>query len=132
MHAYTTVMVERLLRNFVDIRCTLEARGQQLPDTYLVGPRREGTRHARGPTDGKARARQIEELHVATLDIIDGLALLTEDDRQLLIDYHILQNKTLDDLVKEFNTQSRGSMQRRVYRCVQRLTRKINSEHKIS
>jgi hypothetical protein len=128
MHVYTTAMVERILRNFVDIRCMLEARGQQLPDTYLIGPRREGTRHTRGPTDGKAKSRQIEELHVSTIDIVDGLARLSEDDRRLIVDYHIKQTKTLDDLVKEFKTQSRGSMQQRVYRSVARLTRTMNND----
>ncbi len=127
MRAYTPTMVERICRNFLDIRCTLDARGQQLPDLYTIGPKKEGTRHARQITDGKAKARQIEELHVATLDIIDGLQRLSEEDADLIIRYHILQNITLDELAKERGTVSRGSMQRRIFRSIQRLTKVIES-----
>jgi len=130
MQAYTPAQVERILRNFLDIRATLEARGQQLPDLYITGPKREGTRHARMTTDGKAKARLMEELHVATIDILDGLHRVSHDDAYLLINYYILGNSTLDDFVRERKMHSRGSMQRRIARAVQRLTRVLEDEHK--
>lgn len=126
MQAYTPTMVERILRNYLDIRSTLFARGQQLPDLY-VGPRKEGTRHARTITDGKAKARLIEELHVSTIDIANGLQRLHEDDVDIIIKYHVYKTHTLDDLIRERGTVSRGSMQRRVFRAVQRLTRVMES-----
>lgn len=141
MPTYTAPMVEKLLRNYLDIRYTLEGRGQILPDTYAVRTAARNTddvplgqtargqpwpfmekARAKAPMDGKRRARLIEELHVACIDIEDALRKLTDDDLELLYDYHIFQNKTLDELVAARGVTSRGSMQKRIYRAVQRLT----------
>jgi hypothetical protein len=136
---YTTRTVERLLRNYLAIRFTLEGRGQQLSDTYVVkAPVQKRTpkplgmqntwpfldpKHAHEPTDGKAKSRLIEELHVSVLDLERGFQHLADDDLELIYKYHVFQTHTLDDLVAERQVTSRGSMSQRIYRAVQRLTR---------
>ena len=142
---YTVALVERLLRNYLDIRYTLEGRGQQLPDTYATFPKRvtrteqplgmtaHGTPwpfmeplHAKAPTDGKRKARLLEELHCSIIDIETALPHMSDDDLELIYQYHVLQTHTLDELAKERRLTSRGSMHQRVYRAVERLTRVLN------
>lgn len=146
MSAYTTGLVERLLRNFLDIRYALEGNAQQLHDTTLVrNPQNASTRerplgmahndprgwpfrearHAREPMNGKAKARAKEELHCAVIDIEAAFPLLSQDDQELLLKYHILQTHTLDELVVERGLTSRGAMQRRILRAVDRLRREM-------
>ena len=122
---YTTSRLEKLLSNYLDIRATLNGRTQQLHDVNAVET--EDARpftsrsHAKAPQNGKGRARMMEELHVACIDIEEGLPHLTQEDQNLIIDYHILHKKTLDELCVERGTHSRGSMQRRIRRAVARL-----------
>ncbi len=144
---YTVGIVERLLRNYLDIRSYLEGKGQLLPDTYTVKPAPRTNKErmplgqtalsqpwpfmeaprARAPMDGKARARTIQDLHVSCLDIEEALKKLHDDDVELLLKYHILQTHTLDQLVVERQVTSRGSMQRRVRRAVERLVRELEA-----
>jgi len=63
----------------------------------------------------------MEDLHVSCIDIEEGLPQLTKEDQKLIIDYHILHRKTLDELCAERSHTSRGSMQRRIQRAVTRL-----------
>lgn len=121
--AYTTTLVGRLLRNYHTIIATLNTRSQQLPTHYIE--KRDfnrdpfATAHARTPVDGKARARQIEELHVSILDLEGAFPRLSTDDQELLVKYYI-HGETLDELCKERHVTSRGSMQRRIQRALQR------------
>lgn len=142
---YTANQVAKLLANYLDIRYTLETRGQQLPDTYVIAkpqptkrelplgmsPRDEHfpfmeTRHARTPMDGKAKARLIEDLHVSALDIEHAWPHIADDDADLLAKYYVLHTHTLDDLLVEHGHTSRGSMHQRIQRAVKRLTHKMN------
>ena len=77
--------------------------------------------NAKAPQNGKGRARMMEDLHVSCIDIEQGLPQLTQEDQRLIIDYHILHRKTLDELCVERKYTSRGSMQRRIQRAVARL-----------
>lgn len=140
---YTATMVERLLRNYLDLRATIGGRGQQLTDVYVATKARASPRerplghqvgqtwpfmeprHARPPLDGKARARQFEELHCAIIDLEAALARTHDDDLELLYKYFILQTHTLDALVAERQVTSRGSMRQRVWRAVERLAREM-------
>ena len=142
---YTVGLVEKMLRSYLDIKYTLEGKGQQLPDTYATFPKnsnkieqplgmtRTGSpwpfmepRHAKVPTDGKQKARFLEELHCATIDIEEAFKEVTDDDLELLYKYHVFQTHTLDELAYERNVKSRGSMRQRVLRAVERLTRVLN------
>lgn len=86
-------------------------------------------RHARKVRDGKAQARAREDLHCAVIDIEtalaatdrDGVPLLSRTDRWLLVEYFIYGNYTLDELCALLGTVSRGSMQRRCQRALERL-----------
>jgi hypothetical protein len=142
MAIYTTSNVERLLRSYLDIKQTLETRGQILPDLYTMKPKPRSSvglpfgqtpsgkawpfmepQRAKAPTDGKRQARQMEELHVCCLDIEEALPKVTDDDLELLYKFYIFQTHTLDDLVAERKVTSRGSMRQRCHRAVERLTR---------
>lgn len=147
MAVYTVNMVEKYLRMYQDIRFTLEGNCQRLPDTYTLRtkPKRNLTRqpfgqtatgepwpfmepkHAKPPMDGKRNAQLMEDLHTAVLDIESAFPRLSEDDQQLIYDYHITQNKNLDEIAVERNVSSRGSMCQRIARAVQRLTREMEN-----
>lgn len=142
MATYTVRSVERFLRSYLDILCTLEGNTQSLHDTYVTKKKKKTHReavpfgqttqgepwpfmepkHARSPTDGKTKARFLEDLHCAVLDIEEAFPLLSEDDQYLIREYHITQNKTLDELMVERSVASRGSLHQRIHRAVRRLT----------
>lgn len=142
MSTYSVSSVERLLRNYLNIRYLLDVNAQQLRDTSVsVGPNAETrremplgmsrtdtvawpfreTRHARPPIDGKARARAREELHCSVIDLENVFPYLSKEDQELLTKYHVYQTHTLDDLTAERGLTSRGAMQRRILRSVGRL-----------
>jgi hypothetical protein len=146
MAVYTVSHVERVLRRYLDIRCALEGSSQQLLDLYVtqgkkskqapqpLGQTKTGQpwpfmepQHAKPPMDGKAKARLMEDLHVSVLDIDEAFPKLSDDDQYLILEYHIKQSKTLDEFMAERKVTSRGSMQRRIARSVQRLTRYMES-----
>jgi hypothetical protein len=156
---YTPPLVERVLRNYIDIRSTFEGKAQRVHDSSAVIKKREPTRevplggknqpwpfmeklHAATPNDGKRRARQMEDLLCSVIDVDNALAELREiaeaspnpalraqaqEDYFLLINYHILHLYTLDELMVLRGVSSRGSMQKRVFRAVQRLTKIMES-----
>jgi hypothetical protein len=154
--AYTVATTERLLRNYTQIRNVIagNAPQQSNENAYLTartsfmreqplgqGPRDERPwpfmekKHARGVRDGKAQARAREELWVSVIDVEealfavdkDGHPLIQPDDNFILIQYYIHQNFTLDEMCKKFGVTSRGSMQRRCLRAVERLVRILES-----
>lgn len=147
---YTVSLVERLLRSYLDINETLRGRAQQGMESVYTTPVIDFTdkryvplgmsksnptwpflekRHARAPRDGKTRARRIEDLHCAVLDIESALNArdhfgnhrITDDDFFLITRYYIMQLYTLEELCVMRNVASRGSMQRRCQRAVSRL-----------
>lgn len=144
MAAYTTALVEKILRNYLDIRATLEGNAQRVHDTYCAVKRpnfdkqRRASRrrafgqtderwpfmepqHAKPPMDGKAKARAMEELHCAAIDLETAFPRLLKDEQELLLKYHVYQTHTLDELTKELGLASRGAMQQRIYRVVRNL-----------
>lgn len=155
METYTPALVERLLRNYIDIRASFEGRSQRIhdsslaikrPTAYAEQPLGSGGRpfpfmerhHASTPMDGKKRARSMEDLHCSVIDIEEGLAKLHEiavcgptenrrlqaqEDYFFIVVYYILHLYTLDELMALRGVTSRGSMQKRVFRAVQRLTK---------
>lgn len=132
MITYTEGSVERLLRNYLDIRATLEGNTQKLHDTYTIPLKQQQQtnpfsipRHAKPPRDGKAKARFLEELLCAVIDLEEAFPRLSPDDQELLLKYHISQGYTLDELMAERGVTSRGSMQLRIRRSVQRLVREL-------
>lgn len=143
MATYTVQSLERYLRSYLDIVCTLEGNCQKVPDTLTVqhhvtyrerpfGQRNEAwplmePKRARTPNDGKARARFLEDLHCAKIDIEQAFPRLTRDDQNIILKYFILQTHVLDELMQEYGTTSRGSMQRRAQRAVERLLRIIET-----
>lgn len=142
--AYTPRLVEKLLKNYLDIRYTLEGKSPDLPDTYAVNVKQTYQRvpfgmqpseapwpfmeklHATSPRDGKKQAREMLELHMSCLDIERALKLLDDDDLKLIYQYFIFQTHTLDELVAERGLTSRGSMQSRTQRVLKKLTRIMN------
>lgn len=154
MHTYTIGLTERLLRNLLDIEATLHGRGQHATanPTTLTPPNRRADRvplgqgrydarpwpfmgkgHAKAPRDGKARARQMEDLHCALIDVTSALVAvdrhgnyrISDDDYWLLCEYYIFQNYTLDELCAQRGTLSKGSMQRRCQRAIGRLVQEL-------
>ncbi len=142
---YTNGIVTRLLRNYFDIRYTLIGKSQQLHDNGLIRKPKESNprekplgyvegggwpfrepRAPRTPRDGKAKARFIEELHCSLLDLEEATKYMSDDDLSLLYQYHVLGMKTLDELAAQRGNTSRGSMQRRIDRAVNRLVRQMN------
>lgn len=147
---YTVSLVERLLRSYLDINETLMGRAQQGMESQYITPEIDFSdkryvplgmtksnptwpfrdkRHARSPRDGKARARRMEDLHCAVLDIETALNArdesgrhrITDDDFFIITQFYILQMYTLEELCLLRNVTSRGSMQRRCQRAVARL-----------
>jgi hypothetical protein len=141
---YTASQVERTLKNYLAVKSFLAGNVQQLHDATLPTRKKQlepkerplgyseqeawpfhEARHARPPRDGKAKARSIEDLHCAILDIEDALSRLPDDDLALVYRYHIFQTHTLDELVAEIGLSSKGSMQRRMYRIVKKMARDL-------
>lgn len=147
---YTVSLVERLLRSYLDISETLRGRAQQGMESVFTAPPIDFSdqryiplgmtksnpnwpfrekRHARSPRDGKGRARRVEDLHCAIIDIEAALNAKTEegehrigdDDFFIITHYYIMQNYTLEELCAMRGVASRGSMQRRCQRAVTRL-----------
>lgn len=141
---YTENNVERLLKSYLDIKSTLAGNTQNVHDAaFVTGPTavRERPfghsingppwpfmeqRHARTPRDGKAKARFLEELLCGVIDIETVFHKLSDDDQELLLKYLVTQGYTLDELIAERGTVSRGSMRQRIQRAVARLTRLMN------
>lgn len=77
-------------------------------------------------TDGKKRARMMEDLHVATLDLEHALNKLSDDDYRLIADYYLFGNGTLEQLATERGLASKGRLHERIQRIVARITRIMN------
>ena len=132
---YTPRFVERLLKSYLDIVSTLEGKGQEIIEAAPAQSRdfleksdsfvREI--HARTKVDGKGKARDLEDLHCAILDLEKHLPTMHRDDQELIIRYHIRQDLTLEELAAERRVASKGSMQKRIYRAVSRLARKMEN-----
>lgn len=103
MKTYSTDLVERLLRNLLDIREMLSGgSGAKVPDNYAIRTPKKRTddqrelplgmspndprgwpfrepQHAKEPFDGKAKAKLTQELHCSVIDL--EMALERKDQR---------------------------------------------------
>jgi hypothetical protein len=82
--------------------------------------------HAMQRVDGKKRARMLEDLHCATMDLEAALQQLSDDEFKLLADYYIYGNGTLDELAQARGLLSKGRLQEKIQRLVRKLVRYMN------
>lgn len=141
--SYSQKIVIRLLTNYVDIRSQMIDRMPQptrqlyrtpkytydekplgasssTPWPFMAKPR------AQQIVDGKKRARMMEDLHVATLDLENALNTLSDADYQLIADYYLFGNGTIDQLATARGLRSKGRLHERIQRVVRRLVRVMN------
>ena len=137
-------MVERLLRNYLDIRLSLDIQGTDYrvsaPTKYTIVLGKDvplgqtksnpswplmGKQHAPRIRDGKRQSRQKEELHCAALDVEAGMKRVSDDDWWLMYHHLVIESHTLDDLVKKFHFAGRNGARMRVSRAVARLAREM-------
>lgn len=146
--AYTVAQVERLLKNYFEIRSVLHGssrpplarnyltvtqpkQGVEVPFGYNKDenwPYSAQLRKAKTHVDGKARARATEELLVSVIDLEMALAVLSNSDFDLVYKYFIAGTHTLDQLCKERGVKDRGGMSQLMSRVLRRLTRVLNYE----
>jgi len=143
--AYSQPTVIRLLRNYMQIRMRLiDGMPVRPAPLYTTSSEHHSKRErplgavagqafpfmerpkAQPSIDGKKKARMIEELHVAAIDLEEALEKLSPDDYDLTLKYFILQTHNLDELCAERHLSSKGGMQERLQRIVKRLVRTMN------
>ena len=142
---YTQGIVIKLLQNYVDIRGTVLDRMPKPSKPlytssakYLFREKPFGASSEqewpfmskqRAPTytDGKRRARMMEDLHVASLDLECALNQLTKEEFDLLADYYILGNGTIEELAHARGLASKGRLQERIQRIVRKVVRILNN-----
>lgn len=147
MATYTQSFVEKILRNYLDIRNTLEGNAQRLHEKHCEVKRpnfdqrlrRERAfgqtdqrwpfmepSHATPPRDGKAKARAMEDLHCAVIDLETAFPRLSLEDQELLLRYFVYQEQSnYDELAEELGLVTRSAAQKRTAKAVQRLTREM-------
>lgn len=144
MITYTPQLVERLLRNYLDIRVALDLRGvdyrANTPFLYTASLGRETPlgrtsanpswpfmeKQAAAPVqDGKRTARQREDLHCSAIDLELGLARVSDEDRWILIHHVILGEFSLQDLTTKFHLKGINGARMRVQRAIARLARQM-------
>lgn len=141
---YNQAIVTRLLINYIDIRISLLDRmpkpNRPLYSTtkklsYRERPLGSSTTtpwpfmtkaRAASPIDGKKRARMMEDLHVATIDLENALKTLTNDEYRLIADYYIYGNGTLEELATARGLASKGRFHERLQRIVKKLVKRMN------
>lgn len=141
--AYNRGVVIRLLQHYLDIRLSLIDR-MPTPTKPLytnakhtfherpLGATKEsgwpfmGKPHAQPHIDGKKKARMIEDMHCATMDLEQALARLKPDEYQLIADYYIYGSGTLDELAEARGLLSKGRLHDRIMRIVAKLVRYMN------
>lgn len=141
---YTQSSVIKLLQNYLDIRGSLLDRMPK-PSKVLYSAKKNHEfrekpfgssaalpwpfmtkHHAPSHTDGKKRARMMEDLHCATLDLEDALNSLSDEELGLIADYYIIGSMTMEDLAESRGLASKGRLQERLQRIVRKLTRRMN------
>lgn len=142
---YSQRSVITLLQNYLDVRSTLVDR-MPTPKVPLYTPKKNHEfrekpfgasaalpwpfmtkHHAPVRTDGKKRARMMEDLHCAVLDLESALATLSVEDFGLVRDYYIVGAMTMEDLAQSRGLASKGRLQERLQRIVSRLVRVMNT-----
>lgn len=143
--SYSQKTVIRLLDNYVQIRSTMIDRMPQpskpiyrvpkytyaenlkplgasaaTPWPFMAKPR------ASQIVDGKKKARMMEDLHCATLDLECALNKLSDDDYALIADYYLFSNGTIEELARARGLSSKGRLQERIQRIVMRLVKSMN------
>lgn len=142
---YTTKVVERLMINYADIRSTLIDRMPKTSKTiyssakYVHREKPLGasastpwpimSRSVASPhTDGKLKANMMEDLHISSIDLENALKKLTKEEYDLVADYYIFGNGTIEELAQARGLSSKGRLQERIQRVVRKLVRIMNDE----
>lgn len=77
--------------------------------------------------DGKRRAMKAQDIHVAMIDLEQGLRCLTDNYLEVIYKYYLFQTFTLDELVPELGLGMKSSVQKRRDSALKALTRHMNS-----
>jgi RNA polymerase sigma factor (sigma-70 family) len=144
MPEYSQGTVIRLLNMYLDIRMALIDRmpnpskplysvkqnhgfrekplgsSAALPWPFMTKP------HATSHTDGKKRARMMEDLHAAAIDLEQALKGLSDDEHQMILDYYVFGGMTIEELAQARGLASKGRLQERLQRIIKKLTRYMN------
>lgn len=141
--SYSQKIVIRLLDNYLKIRASMIDRMPQpskpiystpkysydqkplgasalTPWPFMTKPR------AQQIVDGKKRARMMEDLHCAALDLECALNQLSDEDYYLIADYYLFGNGTIEELAHARGLASKGRLQERIQRIVARLVKLMN------
>lgn len=84
--------------------------------------------HAQSKPDGKAKAKAREELHIMLIDLERGLSQLSVHDYNLLVDYLVNEDVTLDELCEAKN-KDKQTIAMLIKRTIDKLVEKMNNEH---
>lgn len=85
--------------------------------------------HASSKLDGKRRARAREELLVMLIDLEQGLEKVSAHDKEILVNYFILDRVTLEDIgAKKGQTKAAASLL--VFKILKTLTERMNNASK--
>lgn len=143
--AYSKGTVIRLLEHYLDIRLSILDRMPTPTKPLYSNNERHTFRekplgssgnspwpfmsrpHATKKVDGKKRARMMEDLHCATLDLENALATLDKDEYDLVADYYIYGSGTLEDLAAARGLLSKGRLHDKLQRIVSKLVRRMNN-----
>ena len=77
--------------------------------------------------DGKRRAVKQQDIHIAMVDLEDGLMCLTDNYLEIIYKYFLFQTHTLIELAREYNLNHHFMVQRRCTKAVETLTKHMNS-----
>lgn len=143
---YSRRSVITLLQNYLDIRSTLIDRMPNAAAPVYSAKKNHEFRekpfgaskalpwpfmtkhHAPMRVDGKKRARMMEDLHCATLDLERALATLSSEEYSLIREYYIVGAMTMEDLAASRGLASKGRLQERLQRIVNKLVRHMNNK----
>lgn len=82
--------------------------------------------HAASYTDGKKRARMMEDLHCAVLDLECALNQLEQEEFNLIADYYILGDTTIEKMAQARGLASKGRLHEKMQRVIRKLVRILN------
>jgi hypothetical protein len=140
---YSKGIVIRLLQRYLDIRLSLidrmpkqdkaiySSQQHQYREKPLGASANTGWPFMQKPNaqprmDGKRKARMMEDLHCATIDLENALLTLTPDEYKLIAEYYIYGSVTLDELAEARGLTSKGRLHDRIMRIVAKLVRRMN------
>ncbi len=84
-------------------------------------------RSAQKKPDGKRRASKEADMHVAMVDLENGMRCLTDNYLEVIYKYYLFQLCTLEELAAELQLSFKSSAQNRCNAAIRALTRHMNS-----